>query len=302
MIPLEIYTFDYPFGDFLIVSASCLVVVVALMVLTAVLTRVTGRVSVVDTIWGLGFIAVTLTAAGVGNGLFPAATDDGRFAYAPLQPESGRAPLVLHDPSDLLHQHDVRVWLLLALVTIWGGRLALHIARRSHGAGEDPRYEELMSKGTGGLVRKVLLPQGLAIWFVSLPIQVTVVSVDHVTWVLVLGVVLWAVGLAFESIGDAQLAAYKKDPDRGPVMDRGLWRYTRHPNYFGDACVWWGIYLVCASSRPGVFTILSPIAMTYFLVFATGARLLERTMMKRNGYPEYAARTSMFFPLPPKKP
>lgn len=300
MIPLEIYSFDYPFGDFLIVSASCLVVVVALMVLTAVLTRVTGRVSVVDTIWGLGFIAVALTAVLVGNGLFPSLDHLGWFEYAP-KPEQARAPLVVLDPSGPFHQHEVRVWLLLALVTIWGGRLALHIARRSHGAGEDPRYEELMSKGTGGLVRKVLLPQGLAIWFVSLPIQVTVVSVTHVTWVLILGVALWAVGMLFESIGDAQLAAYKKDPDRGPVMDRGLWRYTRHPNYFGDACVWWGIYLVCASSWPGVFTILSPIAMTYFLVFATGARLLERTMMKRDGYPEYAARTSMFFPLPPKK-
>lgn len=295
-------SYDYPFGDFLIVSASCLAVVVALMVLTAVLTKVTGRVSVVDTIWGLGFIAVTLTAVLVGFARLP---DFGWFAYAPLDPDSEGTLLTRMSSGSSTFQfedqHDVRVWLLLALVTIWGGRLALHIARRSHGAGEDPRYEELMSKGTGGLVRKVLLPQGLAIWFVSLPIQVTVVSLTHVTWVLVLGVALWVVGMAFESIGDAQLAAYKKDPNRGPVMDRGLWRYTRHPNYFGDACVWWGIYLICASSWPGIFTILSPIAMTYFLVFATGARLLERTMMKRDGYPEYAARTSMFFPLPPKK-
>jgi steroid 5-alpha reductase family enzyme len=84
------------------------------------------------------------------------------------------------------------------------------------------------------------------------------------------------------------------------VLDRGLWRYTRHPNYFGDACVWWGLWLICASSWPGVLTVLSPIAMTYFLVFATGARLLEETMMKRPGYREYAARTSMFVPLPPR--
>jgi len=296
-------TYDYPFGDFLIVSASCLAVVVALMVLTAVLTKVTGRVSVVDTIWGLGFITVTLTAVLVGFARLP---DSGWFAYAPLDPNAEGTLLTRMSSGSsnfkFEDQHDLRVWLLLALVTIWGGRLALHIARRSHGAGEDPRYEELMSKGTGGLVRKVLLPQGVAIWFVSLPIQVTVLSLTHVTWVLVLGVALWMVGMAFESIGDAQLAAYKKDPNRGTVMDRGLWRYTRHPNYFGDACVWWGIYLVCASSWPGIFTILSPVAMTYFLVFATGARLLERTMMKRDGYPEYAARTSMFFPLPPKKP
>lgn len=304
MIDLE-YNYDYPFGDFLIVSATCLAVVVALMVLTAVLTKVTGRVSVVDTIWGLGFIAVTATAVVMGNALLTDADSFGWFAYAPDPGAAGYTTLAaaesITQDFDPFGQHDARLWLLAAMVAIWGGRLAWHIARRSHGAGEDPRYEELMSKGAGGLVRKVLLPQGLAIWFVSLPIQVTALSADHVTWVLVLGVLLWSTGMVFETVGDAQLAAYKKDPDRGPVMDRGLWRYTRHPNYFGDACVWWGIYLVCASSWPGVFTILSPVAMTYFLVFATGARLLERTMMQRPGYPEYAARTSMFFPLPPKK-
>lgn len=279
-------TYDYPFGDFLVVSASCLVVVVALMVLTAVLTKVTGRVSVVDTIWGLGFIAMTVTAVVLG-GAFMNARDNGWFSYH-------------EEIGDPFEQHDVRSMLLAVMVLIWGGRLAWHIGRRSHGGSEDPRYVELMERGPGGLVRKVLLPQGLAIWFVSLPIQVSVLGAGHVTWVLILGVALWAIGLVFESVGDAQLAAYKKDPDRGPVMDRGLWRYTRHPNYFGDACVWWGIYLVCASSWPGIFTVLSPIAMTYFLVFATGARLLEKTMMQRPGYPEYAARTSMFFPLPPK--
>jgi steroid 5-alpha reductase family enzyme len=262
----------YSFGDFLVVTATALVVVVALMVLVAVLARVTGRISVVDTVWGLGFVAVTLVSVLVGRLVADAGPD-----------------------------RDHRAWLLLALVTLWGGRLAWHIARRARGAGEDPRYEELMGRGPGGIVRKVLLPQGAAIWFVSLPIQVTVVAGGHVTWVLVLGVALWLVGLVFEAVGDAQLATYKKDPDRGPVMDRGLWRYTRHPNYFGDACVWWGIFLVSASAWPGVLTILSPVAMTFFLVFATGARLLERTMMQRPGYPEYAARTSMFFPLPPKK-
>lgn len=285
--------YDFPVGGFLIVSATSLVVVVVLMALTAVLTRLTGRVSVVDTIWGLGFIAV----AGIGTyvGLVERTPT---ICLLDLSPSS----VACHDAAtDLEHEQYLRATILAVLVVIWGGRLAWHIGRRSHGGGEDPRYEELMSKGTGGLARKVLIPQGLAIWFVSLPIQVSAVAGHHVSWVLWAGVALWAVGLLFESVGDAQLAAYKKDPDRPPVMDKGLWRYTRHPNYFGDACVWWGIWLVCASSWPGVFTILSPVAMTFFLVFATGARLLERTMMQRPGYPEYAARTSMFFPLPPKK-
>ncbi|MCX6397562.1 MAG: DUF1295 domain-containing protein [Propionibacteriales bacterium] len=285
--------YDYPFSDFLIVSGACLGVVVALMVLTAVLTKITGRVSVVDTIWGLGFIVVTVTAVVLGRTIGSQDVGVAWMGYAPLD--------MIDNPFDEQH---FRGFLLIALVALWGGRLAWHIARRSHGAGEDPRYEELMAGGNGGvvhLIRKVLLPQGLAIWFISLPIQVTALSLTHVTPVLLVGVLVFAIGLGFETVGDAQLAAYKKDPNRSGVMDRGLWKYTRHPNYFGDACIWWGLYLVCASSWPGVFTILSPVAMTYFLVFATGARLLERTMMQRPGYPEYAARTSMFFPLPPKR-
>jgi steroid 5-alpha reductase family enzyme len=285
-------TYDFSFGDFLVVTACAFAVVVLLMTLVAVLARVTGRISVVDTVWGLGFIAVALVSVLVG-----AARNDDHVVFG----AGFSTPDIEHAYDNLRDQQHLRSWLLLVLVAVWGGRLAWHIARRARGQGEDPRYEELMGRGPGGIVRKVLLPQGLAIWFVSLPIQVTVVAGGHVTWVLVLGVLLWLVGLVFEAVGDAQLAAYKKDPDRGPVMDRGLWRYTRHPNYFGDACVWWGIFLVSASAWPGALTILSPVAMTFFLVFATGARLLERTMMQRPGYPEYAARTSMFFPLPPKR-
>ena len=124
-----------------------------------------------------------------------------------------------------------------------------------------------------------------------------------VVWV---GVALWLLGVVFESVGDAQLATYKSVPkeQRAPVMDRGLWRYTRHPNYFGDACVWWGLWLVggvASGWLPALVTVLCPVAMTYFLVKATGARLLEQTMMQRPGYPEYAARTSMFVPLPPRR-
>ncbi|MFL6062125.1 MAG: DUF1295 domain-containing protein [Marmoricola sp.] len=264
----------FGFGDFLAVTLADLAAVVVLMVLTAYLARRTGRVSVVDTIWGLGFIVVTVVSILLSN---------------------------LISDVDAVGDRNSRAWLLFAMVGIWGVRLAAHIAQRSHGGGEDPRYEELMQRGPGGIVRKVLLPQGVAIWFVSLPVQVAVLAHDGSGTVVLIGFLLWVLGLGFEAVGDRQLAAYKADPDRGPVMDRGLWRYTRHPNYFGDSCVWWGIFVLSASAWPGPLTILSPVAMTYFLVFATGARLLERTMMKRPGYPEYAERTSMFFPLPPKK-
>ena len=248
----------------MVVGAVALAVVV-LMGLTALAARRTGRWAVVDVTWGLGFLVVAVIAVLLGDG-------------------------------DVL-----RRGILVGLVAAWSLRLASHIFRRSGGK-EDPRYEELKSNGKSFL-RQVLLPQGLAIFFVSLPVQVAVASDRSVGWLAWAGVAVWLLGLAFEAIGDAQLKDFKADPaNKGKVMDRGLWAFTRHPNYFGDACIWWGIYLVAADSGlAGAATILSPVAMTYFLVFATGAKLLERTMMKREGYPEYAERTSMFFPLPPKK-
>lgn len=250
---------------FLIVTAAAAGVCVLAMLLTAYAARRAGRVSVVDVTWGVALAGVALVSALLGDG----------------------APF--------------RRWLLVGLVGVWGLRLSWHIFRRNTGHGEDPRYTELLGSRRGGPLVRVWIPQGAAIWFVSLPVQVAAVAGDGVNLVVAVGVVVWLVGVVFESVGDAQLAAYKKDPDRGPVMDRGLWRYTRHPNYFGDACVWWGIFIVAASAWPGVLTVLSPVVMTYFLVFATGAKLLEETMMKRTGYPEYAARTSMFVPLPPRR-
>ncbi|CAB4700932.1 MAG: DUF1295 domain-containing protein [Actinobacteria bacterium] len=265
-------------ADFLLVSGSSLAAAAVVMTLAALWARAVSRVAVVDVAWGLGFVAVALTAAVVGGAT------------------QGDGP---------------RRWLLLALVGLWGLRLAWHIRRRAVGAHEgkeDPRYEALLGGplaevGMGVAVRKVFLVQGSVLWFVSLPVQLGAsVPLEWSPLVLV-GVLVWVVGVVFETVGDAQLAAYKVDPDRPPVMDRGLWGWTRHPNYFGDASVWWGLWLVggLASGWVGLLTVLSPIAMTFFLVNATGAKLLERTMMQRPGYPEYAARTSMFFPLPPRR-
>lgn len=250
-------------SDFLVVSAASAGVCVLAMAITAHAAHRAGRVSVVDVTWGLALAAVALVCAALDS--------------------------------------SWRGWLLAGLVSVWGLRLSWHIFRRGYGHGEDPRYTELLGSGRGGPLVRVWIPQGSAIWLVSLPVQVSAVAGDGITGVVAAGVLVWAIGLFFESVGDAQLAAYKRDPGRGPVMEKGLWRYTRHPNYFGDACVCWGIWLVCASAWPGVLTVVSPVAMTYFLVFATGARLLEQTMMQRPGYAEYAARTSMFVPLPPRR-
>ena len=254
----------------LLVTAASIATVAVAMLVTSLVARRLRRVSVVDVTWGLVFVAVAWVSYALGTG-------------------SGRSLL------------------LAGLITVWGARLAWHIRRRGRGAGEDPRYDAMLADAPEGrrfsyAVRRVFVVQGLAAWFVSLPVQVAAATDAALGWVAALGVLVWLVGVAFEAVGDAQLAAFKRDPaNRGRVMDRGLWAWTRHPNYFGDAAVWWGIWVVSAEAWPGVLTVLSPVAMTYVLAFATGARLLESEMSRRPGYPEYMRRTSMFVPLPPKR-
>jgi steroid 5-alpha reductase family enzyme len=240
------------------------------MVVTAYAAKRAGRVSVVDVTWGLALAAIAVVLAVVGTGT------------------------------------PWRRWLVAALVLAWGTRLARHIFTRSRGGGEDPRYAELL--GTGGFraaVRKVFVTQGLAIALISLPVVATAHSDVAAAWLVWVGVAVWAVGLVFEAVGDAQLAAYKRDPGRGPVMDRGLWGWTRHPNYFGDACLWWGIWLAGGAASgwlPALVTVLSPLAMTHLLRNVTGAKLLEKTMSQRPGWDEYAARVPLFVPRPPRRP
>lgn len=256
-------------SDLSTVSLASLGGTAVLMIVTALIGARIGRHNVVDVTWGGGFVLIALIAAATGTG------------------------------------DAWRRVLLLVLVGVWGLRLAVHVFRRSRGHGEDPRYTELLSKAPGNTtlfaLRKIYLTQAVALWFVSLPLQVSAVAHGSVVAVVVLGVLVWMLGWTFEAVGDAQLKAFKADAsNKGKIMDRGLWSWTRHPNYFGDSAVWWGLFLVSASAWPGVFTLLSPIAMTYFLVFATGARLLERSMEKRPGYREYQQRTSYFLPRPPK--
>jgi steroid 5-alpha reductase family enzyme len=240
--------------------------------------RAAGRWNVVDTAWGLFFVAAGLAAAIASIG----------------------------------HGCTGRRWLLAGLVTVWGLRLAIHVGRRSAGRGEDPRYTELLQRGlpspVANAILKVFLPQAVLAFVISAPLQVGPFESAGLGPVAFIGVALWAVGLFFEAVGDAQLdryKAWKKAQPAGEVRDRvldtGLWRYTRHPNYFGDACVWWGMFLVAAEHWPGVLTIPAPLIMTYLLTLGSGQRNLERTMSKRPGYPEYMRRTSGFFPLPPKR-
>jgi steroid 5-alpha reductase family enzyme len=235
------------------------------MLVTALIARRIGRVNLVDVTWGLALAAIALSSALLGVG-----------------------------------PHR---WLILALVAAWALRLSLYMHRRSRGQGEDPRYVAMLADGGfRAAIRKVFLLPGVAIVYVALPVLVAALVDQPIAWLAWIGVGLWLLGVTFETVGDAQLAAYKRDPQRGPVMDRGLWSWTRHPNYFGDACVWWAIWLVAVDATPwALLTIPAPATMTWFLVSATGARPLERTMMQRPGYAGYAARTSMFVPLPPRR-
>ncbi|MFJ5228647.1 DUF1295 domain-containing protein [Kitasatospora sp. NPDC088391] len=235
----------------------------------------TGRHRGVDVAWGLAFAAVAVTGY-----LLSAGDGDG-----------GRRALVT------------------ALVVVWGVRLAVHLWWRARGLPEDARYARMLSRAPAGPARTryafriVYLLQAALVWVVSLPVQAAQYLPDPLGPLAWAGTALWAVGLFFEAVGDAQLARFKADPaHRGQVMDRGLWGWTRHPNYFGDACVWWGLFLFAAHTPLGWAFLPSPLLMTWLLAFGSGKPMLERHLSPdRPGWAEYTARTSGFFPLPPRR-
>jgi len=246
------------------------------LVLVTALWRVSVAVedtSIVDVFWGSGFVVVAWVAYALGEG----------------------------DPD--------RGLLLASLVTLWGLRLTVYLGRRNLGKGEDRRYAEMRRRhGDRWPLRSLFVVfwlQGALIWVVSLPVQATMADpapagLGPLEWA---GVAVWAVGLTFEAIGDWQLARFKADPaNRGKVMDRGLWRYTRHPNYFGDFCVWWGIWLVALAAGGTWWTIVGPLVMSVLLIRVSGVALLERSLAeRREGYADYVTRTSAFFPWPPRR-
>ncbi|MCR2832543.1 DUF1295 domain-containing protein [Parerythrobacter lacustris] len=204
--------------------------------------------------------------------------------------------------------------LLLVMTAAWGFRLGLYLLRRWLRHGEDPRYERILRKDrekgrfTIAALTKVWLGQAVLLFLVSSPAQVGILAagaMDAIAPLAWAGFALYAVGIFFEWTGDWQLAQFKADPkNEGTILDTGLWRYTRHPNYFGDACVWWGIWLVTASVgwEWALYTVAGPIFLTFTLTKWSGAALLEAGMKKKRGdaYADYVRRTSPFFPRPPK--
>lgn len=235
--------------------------------------------SIVDIFWGPGFVLV---------------------AWAVL------AWVSAHDLPD---GGDARRWLLVSLVTVWGLRLGGYLAYRNLGKGEDYRYVAMREKAGGRFwivsLFKVFLLQGLFLWVVSLPVQAGQLpsTPDGIGPLAVIGAVVWAVGLFFETLGDAQLARFKADPaNRGKVMNKGLWAYSRHPNYFGETLIWWGLFLITLSTPYGWWAFISPVVITFLLLKVSGVTLLEATIVERRPeYREYLETTSAFIPWFPKR-
>lgn len=251
------------------------VAVAALMVGTWVVSLVLRNASIVDITWGLGFVVVAWVSA------------------LRADAASGAASV------------------LVAMVTVWGLRLGVYLFWRNHGNGEDYRYVAMRRRWGKRFwlisLATVFVLQGALMWIVSLPVQVAHVGDARdgalAGVALVIGLALYAIGLLFEVVGDAQLARFKADPtNEGKVMRSGLWRYTRHPNYFGDACVWWGVGIVAQAVTGTWWALLGPLVMNILLLRVSGVALLERSLRKRKpDYAEYVRTTSAFVPRPPRR-
>jgi steroid 5-alpha reductase family enzyme len=249
--------------------------VLAWMLLFWLISIPTRNVAIVDLAWGLGFVLVaglTLAIVGAAN-------------------------------QRLAPQH----WVLPVLTTIWGLRLSGYLACRNHGRPEDKRYAAMRAKRPGGFWWRslyiVFLLQGVVMWVVSLPIQIgSAWAEPRWTWVHPAGIAFWGIGFTFETVGDWQLLTFKRDPRNvGRVCDRGLWRYTRHPNYFGDFCVWWGLFLLADAWGTAHWTVISPLLMSVLLLKVSGVTLLEQSLrIEKPDYRDYVRRTNAFFPGPPR--
>lgn len=227
--------------------------------------------SIFDPGWGLGFLLVVWTAFVEGEGTIE------------------------------------RRALVAILVSVWGLRLTIHLlVRKLKNRREDPRYAVIRARHGARFplvsFGVVFLFQSALLWIVSLPPQYAASATGELGPLHAVGTAVWALGLFFEAVGDEQLRRFKAGSS-GWVMDGGLWRYTRHPNYFGDFLVWWGMYLIALSPSPirSWWTVVGPLVMSLLLLRISGKTLLERQLITRPGYADYVSRTSGFVPLPPRR-
>jgi steroid 5-alpha reductase family enzyme len=197
--------------------------------------------------------------------------------------------------------------LICSLVTIWGVRLGLHIGIRNHGKGEDYRYQQFRQQGGVHYwwisYLRVFVMQGFLMWIIAAPLLIAQTHIGGLTALDYVAIGVWLIGFLFEFVGDWQLAHFKRNPqNKGKVMNKGLWKYTRHPNYFGDTMLWWGYFLFSLSVPGAWFYIFSPILMSFLLMQVSGVTLLEKTLVKsKPQYQDYIRKTSAFFPMMPKK-
>jgi steroid 5-alpha reductase family enzyme len=235
-----------------------------------VVAMVSGRNDIADVAWGLGFVVVA-------------------WALVIRQGDPG-----------------ARLLLIAGLHTAWGIRLAIHIHTRNRGRGEDFRYENWRKQWGRWFVPRtylqVFLLQGFFMVLICAPAVAAAAAPEApVGPFAILGTAVWLFGLVFEAIGDAQLLAFKRDPaNKGAIMNRGLWRYTRHPNYFGEVVLWWGVWLVALPVELGWLAIVGPLTITVLLLRVSGIPMLEKKYEGRADWEAYKARTSAFVPLPPK--
>lgn len=246
----------------------------ALLFMTAVwlLSLKQRNASIVDSFWGPGFIFLTGLTAAFGSAL------------------GGRQTL------------------LLALTLVWGLRLSLHITWRNWGQEEDRRYQVWRAKYGPSFWWQSLLRifwlQGLLLWVIALALQTAILNPEpvQITWADRLGTLIWLIGFTFEAAADWQLARFKSDPaNRGRVMDQGVWRYSRHPNYFGETLIWWGIFVIALANLENWWTIISPLTITYLLLKVSGVTLQEKDLPERRpAYRAYQERTNAFIPWFPR--
>ncbi|MCO6414439.1 MAG: DUF1295 domain-containing protein [Thiogranum sp.] len=249
---------------------SGLTVTLLLLLLTWMVSIFKRDVSIVDSAWSLMFLAMA-------------------FTYTA--------------PAWLSGNPGARATLLLVLVSAWALRLSIYITWRNRGEGEDRRYQAIRRRHEPGFAFKSLYlvfgVQGLLAWFISLPLLAAATGAQSLGVLDVIAVLIWLTGFSFETVADAQLAAFKANPSsNGKVMDRGLWRYTRHPNYFGECLVWWGFY-VLAVAAGGWWSFPAPLLMTFLLLRVSGVTLLESDISERRpAYRDYRRRTNAFIPGP----
>ena len=253
--------------------AVCTVAAIDFMSLVFLVAWKQKRIDLVDSFWGPTFIVVALVAA---------------YLSGPLSAGG---------------------WIITALVVIWGTRLWWHIFRRYLASSkQDPRYTELSSKWPARrkwlqVYLRVYIVQALLALVISMP----VIAVLHgggsssSLW-LVLGVAVWLVGFVCEATADRQLAGFISDKNnRGKLMTTGLWRYSRHPNYFGEVTQWWGIWLAAVGTHYAAVAVVGPLLITYLIVFVSGLPPAEARMSRKPGWDDYKKRTGILLPLPSGK-